>query len=210
MTEYEGRAPVIEYVAPTTAVTVRVPIPNAMSLRDIAKFFFCFGQAKYTVTVLSFCRLVPCCWDRRKLKSVRPFYHLILTIDPNATSLYSTSYGRAVHAPLQATARQLIDLCTAGRFEREDCVRKVCASHPHQQRHKQEALISCSRVSQSAQKNVVHRDEQGPCCANPSLCGIAVTVSIAAWSCTVEISIRVVIAVVTVWVLREAIIMIWA
>ena len=40
MTEYEGREPVIDCVAPTTAVTVRVPIPNAMSLRDIAKFFF--------------------------------------------------------------------------------------------------------------------------------------------------------------------------
>ena len=49
---------------------------------------------------------------------------------PSVSTLYSTSSGRAVHAPLYAAARRLTDLCTAHALS-ANCERRVCASHPH-------------------------------------------------------------------------------
>ena len=49
MTEDQGRAPVIEYVAPTTAVTIHVPVQKAMSFCDIIKRLL-LRAALYTVT----------------------------------------------------------------------------------------------------------------------------------------------------------------
>ena len=86
---------------------------------------------------------------------MRPCYHLILTIDPNVTTLYSTSSGRAVHAPLQATARHSTDLCTADVLSARSVYEK-CAHHTHINSDTSRKLSKAAAGwSQLAQRNVV-------------------------------------------------------
>ena len=61
------------------------------------------------------------------------FPPLHLTIDPSASTLYSTFFLRAVLNPLQATAHHFTEMCTTdvlGSKANEKCVR----SHSHYRR----------------------------------------------------------------------------